>query len=450
MALSKKTIEIVTATAGAVAANGVAIVDEFYHELFKAHPECEIKFPHSHHIAVRPEAVLVPGCPAGSDGTVAALHEKTTGRQQHALLDSIVAYASNIDHLERLGPTVERIAHKHVAFAIPADMYPTIGVELLGAVKDVLGDAATDEVLAAWKEAYFFLADVLIGAERDLRESTERRPGGWSGWKSFVVDHKERDADEGQDVVHFYLKSEDGGPLLGYDAGQSIALRFTDLPAHDGPFAIRKRTEEIRQYTLSRAPEADPGRYRITVRLEAGHEGPEGLVSGHMIRHLDVGDTVQITPPTGTHTLERALSGQVSEDGPIVLAGSGIGVTSAFALFDAACRRGLNREVDFVQIVRDGKHRVMQTEIREAAARHPGSKIVFVHTNPASGEVRGVDYDVAGTDFREIKAALSVDKTSAQYHFTGPAGFMDHAREFLLSQGVRADQLYYEAYGPTQ
>ena len=39
---------------------------------------------------------------------------------------------------------------------------------LLPAIRDVLGaDIATDEVLAAWGEAYWMLADILIAAEAD-------------------------------------------------------------------------------------------------------------------------------------------------------------------------------------------------------------------------------------------------------------------------------------------
>lgn len=43
-----------------------------------------------------------------------------------------------------------------------------VGVSILEAIKQVLGDAATHEVLEAWKEAYFFLADVLIAREKEL------------------------------------------------------------------------------------------------------------------------------------------------------------------------------------------------------------------------------------------------------------------------------------------
>ena len=42
---------------------------------------------------------------------------------------------------------------------------------LLPAIRDVLGaDVATDEVLAAWGEAYWMLADILIGAEAHAYE----------------------------------------------------------------------------------------------------------------------------------------------------------------------------------------------------------------------------------------------------------------------------------------
>jgi len=42
------------------------------------------------------------------------------------------------------------------------------GLSILGAIKDVLGEAATEDVLNAWKEAYFFLADILIARETEL------------------------------------------------------------------------------------------------------------------------------------------------------------------------------------------------------------------------------------------------------------------------------------------
>ena len=62
---------------------------------------------------------------------------------------------------------MEEIAQRHVRLNIIPEMYPVIGQCLLVAIKDVLGDAATD-VLEAWSEAYDALADIFIGREREL------------------------------------------------------------------------------------------------------------------------------------------------------------------------------------------------------------------------------------------------------------------------------------------
>ena len=49
---------------------------------------------------------------------------------------------------------------------------------LLGAIKDVLGEAATEEVLSAWGEAYWFLADVLMAREASIYSRLAATPGG--------------------------------------------------------------------------------------------------------------------------------------------------------------------------------------------------------------------------------------------------------------------------------
>ena len=54
------------------------------------------------------------------------------------------------------------------------DHYPHVAKALLPAIRDVLGaEIATDEVLAAWGEAYWMLADILIAAEAQAYEDAE-------------------------------------------------------------------------------------------------------------------------------------------------------------------------------------------------------------------------------------------------------------------------------------
>jgi nitric oxide dioxygenase len=77
-------------------------------------------------------------------------HHCETGSQPKALASAVLAYAQNIDNLGALAPAVERIAQKHVGLNILPEHYPHVAEALRGAIKDVLGDAATDEILAAW------------------------------------------------------------------------------------------------------------------------------------------------------------------------------------------------------------------------------------------------------------------------------------------------------------
>lgn len=90
------------------------------------------------------------------------------GEQSRRLAAAIAAFAQNVDRLEVLAPAVERMAARHVATHVKPEHYSAVAAALLPAIKDVLGEAATDGVLSAWGEAYRFLADVLIGHERTL------------------------------------------------------------------------------------------------------------------------------------------------------------------------------------------------------------------------------------------------------------------------------------------
>ncbi len=138
MGLSDKTVEIVKATAAPVAAHSEAITAKMYEILFSTHPELKELF-------------------------------KDADPDQHKKLAAAVsAYAANIDNPGVLTKAIEKMASTHVNANVKPEHYPIVGLALLTAVKEVLGDAATDPVLKAWEEAYFFLADILIAKEKEL------------------------------------------------------------------------------------------------------------------------------------------------------------------------------------------------------------------------------------------------------------------------------------------
>ena len=103
-----------------------------------------------------------------------------SGAQQRALANGVLMYAKNIDRLEQLGPLVGQIVSKHVSLNILPEHYPMVGASLLQAIREVLGaEVATDAVIEAWGAAYGQLAEILIGAERQVYDTQAQVEGGW-------------------------------------------------------------------------------------------------------------------------------------------------------------------------------------------------------------------------------------------------------------------------------
>jgi len=136
--LTPETIAIVKATGPALQQHGVAITTRMYERLF-----------------VRDEVRQLFDMAA-----------QDSGEQPRRLAAAILGYAQNIDKLQNLTAVVERMVARHVETGVKAEHYPYVAEALLPAIRDVLGpDVATDAVLDAWAQAYWFLADLLIAAE---------------------------------------------------------------------------------------------------------------------------------------------------------------------------------------------------------------------------------------------------------------------------------------------
>ena len=124
--LSDTTIALVKATVPALEAHGLAVTRRMYERMFET-PAIRDMFNQSHH--------------------------GETGSQPKALAAAVLAYAKNIDRLGAMAGAVERIAQKHAGLIILPEHYPFVADALLGAIQDVLGEAATPAILTAWGEA---------------------------------------------------------------------------------------------------------------------------------------------------------------------------------------------------------------------------------------------------------------------------------------------------------
>ncbi|MBL0319356.1 MAG: hypothetical protein IPP74_08735 [Alphaproteobacteria bacterium] len=102
-------------------------------------------------------------------------------------------------------------------------------------------EAATDDIINAWAAAYGFLADILIGREKQIYDENAKKPGGWEGFKSFRVSRKEK---ESSNITSVYLVAADGAPLPAFKPGQYITVRVKNP---DGQTTMRN-------YSLSDKP----------------------------------------------------------------------------------------------------------------------------------------------------------------------------------------------------
>ena len=404
-ALQPSTIRTVKATAPVLRELGLEITRRMYERLF-VNEEIKNLFNQSHH---------------GEEGT-----------QPRALAGAVHAFADNVDRLEQLAPMVERIAQKHVALDIRPEHYPYVGEALLGALRDVLGQAATGEVIAAWAEAYQFLADILIDREGALYREAESAPGGWSGWREFVVDRVEP---ESEVITSFYLRPLDGGGVKDFAPGQYLTMA-PDVPGHG---------RLVRNYSVSSAP--GHGTYRISVKREDPPSGapyaPPGAVSGYLHRDAVPGTVLPIRPPAGEFTLDDETQR------PLVLISGGVGLTPLVSMLDALVDRGVQREIWFVHGALHGRHHAMHRHVRELVAAHPNIRSVVFYEFPTPEDVPGVDYDHPGRITMDwIRDNLPVRE--ADFYFCGPRGLMRMLAIGLRALDVPDERIRFEFFGPAE
>lgn len=142
--LDKHTIDIIKSTVPALKEHGLEITTVFYKTMFENNPEVKPLFDMS---------------------------KQASGEQPKALAMTVLAAAQNIDNLSALLPAVKKIGERHCDLQVKEEHYPIVGSNLLIAIKEVLGDAATDEVIDAWGKAYNVIAQVFIDVEKEIYES---------------------------------------------------------------------------------------------------------------------------------------------------------------------------------------------------------------------------------------------------------------------------------------
>ncbi|QIB52695.1 NO-inducible flavohemoprotein [Pseudomonas sp. OIL-1] len=387
--LSQQSKDIIVATLPAVQEHATTITSVFYPLMFERYPSVKDYFNEAH---------------------------QRQGTQAQALANAVIAYAANLDRLEALGDAVSLIVQKHVSLNIQPEHYPIVGECLLAAIKEVLGDAATDEVLGAWGEAYGQLADIFIGAEEQRYQQNEEKAGGWRGERSFRVERREKESDV---ITSFYLVPADGGALMDFIPGQFTCV-VVDI---DG----RSRR---RNYSLSDRPGV--GHYRISVKREA-----DGHVSKYLHEQVQVGDEIRLTAPSGDFVLNQ-------QKRPLVLLTGGVGITPAISMLQPALESG--RDVHFLHGAMNSRHHAFREHVNALAEQHDNLSIRYVYSDPLPED------EAHGTGFfdRDKLREMLPGGPDVDVYFLGPKPFMQNCRKLLNELGVPEANQRYEFFGPLE
>ncbi|MGW2708448.1 globin domain-containing protein [Streptomyces sp. NPDC001356] len=386
--LTEPSAATVRATLPAVGAAIGEITERFYARLFDAHPD-----------------LLRDLFNRGN---------QAAGTQKQALAGSIAAFAAHLLDRpdQRPDAMLGRIAHKHASLGVTPEQYDVVHEHLFAAIAEVLGEAVTPEVAAAWDEVYWLMANALIAIEKRLYE--ESGGPGLRAWE--VVERFE----ETLDVVTFRLRPADGGPVAGFRAGQYVSVGVT-LP--DG-------ARQIRQYSLTGAP-GETVR-QISVKRVRGGTTPDGEVSNHLHARVRPGDVLELSEPYGD------LVPADDPDTPLLLASAGIGVTPMIAVLADLAAGGHRAPVTVVHGDRSPADHALRADHTAYAQKLPEATAHFFYERDAEPGTRTGLVDLTGIDVHPGTRA----------YLCGPLPFLRAIRARLIEKGVAPADIHYEVFGP--
>ncbi|TQV87411.1 MOSC and FAD-binding oxidoreductase domain-containing protein [Aliikangiella coralliicola] len=260
----------------------------------------------------------------------------------------------------------------------------------------------------------------------------------WSGWKPFFISNI---VQETRDVKSFFLKPAKGlEPVAGYRAGQFLSVR---LRLAGGEVMVRCWSISSYDENLSR--------YRITIKRE-----PNGKASRFMHDQVEIGDQVEVLPPNGQFTLNRA-----SVATPVVLISAGIGITPMISMLQAHAAR-LDKKLPtlyFIHSTHNARTHAFHNEVERLIEKHAQFHSHYIYTRADAGSKQGIDYDSRHRLSQEQLKNLLENMGSwfankwvemapgeCEYYICGPEPFIVDVKKMLVNLHVPSNHIFFESF----
>lgn len=389
--------KLIKATIPILQAGGEVLTAHFYNRMFSHNPELKNVFN---------------------------MGNQANGRQKSALANAVLAYAENIDNPSVLIGALKGMGTKHTSLNIQPEQYKVVGNHLIASIAEVVGEAATPEILDAWTAAYFELAEIMISIEKEMYAENAAKHGGWKGWRKFII---KKIVTESEEVKSFYLYPEDGQAIADYKAGQFVSVQV---------FVPELNLLQPRQYSLSSA--FQPEYYRISVKKEAGMEdNPSGMVS-QTLHSKNEGDEVMLSAPAGLFHLQDSKK-------PLVLISGGIGLTPMLSMLETNKTSREHTKNVWIHGCRNSSVHAFKTQVDQLKKEMSLETYTF-YESVENDDIHREPVLAGRVDLEKCKDAILLE--DANYYICGPELFIKTQYKALLNMNVTKENIFYEEFGP--
>jgi NAD(P)H-flavin reductase/hemoglobin-like flavoprotein len=320
-------------------------------------------------------------------------------RQRERLFHALRKIVWSLDSPDTLSAFLSRLGRDHRKFGVERDHYDAMGRALMATLRKFGGEAWTAEMESAWRAAYTTAAAMMIEA---AEEHAASQPPWWTGE---IVGHELRSPD----IAVLTVRPD---RALPYEAGQYITIQTARWPWMWRPFSV------------ANAPRED-GLLRFHVRAV-----PSGWVSGTLVRHVKIGDTLLLGHAAGTMTLEP------DADRGILCVAGGTGLAPLKALVEETIAKGLRRDIHLLFGARTPAELYDLQDLRALEGRTPWLRVLpVVSADPAFDGMHGLLPDVLDR---------FPDWSGHDVYTAGPPEMVERTITVLDELGVPATRIHYD------
>lgn len=262
--------------------------------------------------------------------------------QRDRLFRALTKIVWSLDSPDALAAYLGQLGRDHRKFGVRPEHYAAVGAALIATLRKFSGAAWTPAIEEAWTAAFTAAAGMMIDAAEQDADG-----GAPPWWIAEVVDHERR----AHDIAVLTVRP---GQPLPFTPGQYVTVQTARWPRVWRPFSI------------ANAPRSD-GSLRLHVRAL-----PAGWVSGALVRHTKVGDSLLLGPALGGMTLDP------DSDRDLLLVAGGTGLSPLKAIAEQVVMSGRHRDIRLVFGARTEGELYDLADLRLLESTYPWLKVTPV------------------------------------------------------------------------